>query len=30
VENDPYYVPEHRSYRLLTWGKALADKQAVL
>jgi uncharacterized protein YciI len=30
VQNDPYFVPEHRSYRLLTWGKALADKQAVL
>lgn len=30
VENDPYYVPEHRSYRLLAWGKALADKQVVL
>ena len=30
VENDPYYVPAHRSYRLLTWGKALADKQVVL
>jgi uncharacterized protein len=30
VEKDPYFVPEHRSYRLLTWGKALADKQAVL
>jgi len=30
VESDPYFVPEYRSYRLLTWGKALADKQAVL
>ncbi|SDN22289.1 YciI family protein [Polaromonas sp. JS666] len=30
VENDPYYVPAHRNYRLLTWGKALADKQVVL
>jgi len=30
VENDPYFVPQHRSYRLLTWGKALADKQVVL
>lgn len=30
VENDPYFVPEHRGYRLLTWGKALADKQVVL
>lgn len=30
VENDPYYVPAHRSYRLLTWGKALADRQMIL
>ncbi len=30
IENDPYFVPEHRSYRLLTWGKALADRQVVL
>lgn len=30
VENDPYFVPACRSYRLLTWGKALADKEAVL
>lgn len=22
VENDPYYVPTMRRYRLLTWGKA--------
>lgn len=26
IENDPYFVPALRSYRLLTWGKALADK----
>lgn len=30
VENDPYYVPAHRSYRLLAWGKALADRQVIL
>lgn len=30
VENDPYFVPEHRGYRLLVWGKALADKEVVL
>ena len=23
VENDPYYQPEHRKYRVLAWGKAL-------
>ena len=26
IECDPYFVPAHRSYRLLTWGKAFADK----
>jgi uncharacterized protein len=30
VENDPYFVPAHRSYRLLIWGKALAGKEVVL
>ena len=30
VEDDPYFVPEFRGYRLLTWGKALAEKQVVL
>jgi uncharacterized protein len=30
IENDPYFVPAHRSYRLLTWGKAFADKAVVL
>lgn len=30
VESDPYYVPAHRSYRLLTWGKALAERQVIL
>jgi uncharacterized protein len=30
IENDPYFVPPHRSYRLLTWGKAFADKAVVL
>lgn len=23
IENDPYFVPAFRRYRLLTWGKAL-------
>ena len=23
IENDPYYEPAHRRYRLLRWGKAL-------
>lgn len=23
IENDPYYQPEHREYRVLAWGKAL-------
>lgn len=26
IENDPYYAPAIRSYRLFTWGKALEDK----
>jgi uncharacterized protein YciI len=26
IESDPYFEPAHRSYRLLTWGKAFADK----
>jgi uncharacterized protein YciI len=30
VENDPYYVPACRKYRLLAWGKAIADKQVIL
>ena len=30
VEGDPYFAPPHRKYKLLTWGKALADRQAVL
>src|SRR5436190_23699731 len=30
VEGDPYFAPAHRKYRLLTWGKALAERQVVL
>jgi uncharacterized protein len=30
IEGDPYFVPTCRSYRLLTWGKANADKAVVL
>lgn len=29
VENDPYYSPAHRKYRLLVWGKAF-DKPVIL
>lgn len=29
IENDPYYVPAQRRYRLLTWGKAL-DRSVTL
>ena len=25
IESDPYFVPEHRSYRLLLWGKAFDE-----
>jgi uncharacterized protein YciI len=30
IKSDPYFVPPHRSYRLLTWGKAFADKAVCL
>ncbi len=30
IENDPYFVPALRSYRLFTWGKASGDKAVVL
>lgn len=25
IENDPYFVPAYRAYRLLVWGKALPE-----
>ena len=30
IENDPYFVPSCRTYQLLTWGKAFAEKDVVL
>ncbi|MBE0588972.1 MAG: hypothetical protein CVU36_18920 [Betaproteobacteria bacterium HGW-Betaproteobacteria-9] len=30
IENDPYYVPSLRRYRLLTWGKAFPDRLVTL
>ena len=30
VEADPYWVPAHRSVRLLTWGKGLEDHMVTL
>jgi len=30
IENDPYFVPSCRSYQLLVWGKAFAEKSVVL
>jgi uncharacterized protein YciI len=30
IENDPYYFPSYRTYQLLVWGKALADRFVVL
>jgi uncharacterized protein len=30
IENDPYFVPTFRSYRLLVWGKALPEIEVVL
>jgi len=29
VESDPYFVPAHRRYRILAWGKAI-DRPVVL
>jgi uncharacterized protein len=29
IENDPYFVPTCRSYRLRTWGKANAEREVV-
>jgi len=26
IENDPYYVPALRRYKLFTWGKVFEDK----
>lgn len=30
IEQDPYWVPAHRSVRLLTWGKGLPDLEVSL
>jgi uncharacterized protein YciI len=30
IENDPYFVPRLRGYRLLTWGKAFPDRVVAL
>jgi uncharacterized protein YciI len=30
IENDPYYVPALRRYRLLSWGKAFPDRRVTL
>jgi uncharacterized protein YciI len=30
IENDPYYVANHRAYQLLVWGKAFADQPVLL
>jgi uncharacterized protein YciI len=30
IEADPYFEPAFRSYRLLTWGKAFAEKKIQL
>lgn len=30
IEADPYFVAERRPYRLLVWGKATPERQAVL
>ncbi len=30
VTNDPFYVAEHRSMEIFTWGKLLEDQTAIL
>jgi uncharacterized protein YciI len=30
VENDPYYHPQFRTFKVLTWGKALEDRAITL
>jgi uncharacterized protein len=30
IEKDPYFARGYRTYRVLTWAKALADKEAIL
>lgn len=30
IENDPYYNPAYRKYKLLLWGKILPDVPAIL
>jgi len=30
IENDPYYHPVHRNYKLYTWGKILEDETVEL
>jgi uncharacterized protein len=30
IESDPYYRPEFRTFRILTWGKALEDRTVSL
>lgn len=30
VRNDPFFVPEYRSFDVFTWGKILEDQAAVL
>ena len=30
IENDPFYVPEHRRYDVFTWGKILEGEAVTL
>ncbi len=30
VQNDPFYVPEYRTFEIFTWGKILEDRAAIL
>lgn len=30
VLGDPFYIPQHRSFEIFTWGKLLEDQTAIL
>ena len=30
VENDPYFHPQYRRYRVLKWGKVLEDREVTI
>lgn len=30
VKNDPFFLPEYRTFEIFTWGKILEDQTAIL